>query len=138
MVVTGDVAIERALAGMGQAVDGPPAELALVAGGLPLLNAWKTGAPVLSGNYRRSLHIGGHSFEGGGSDIGGNSPHQIAIGTNIAYGRRLEYGFEGTDSAGRTYHQPPGGYARRALDETRDEVVHETGQAIIALLKAAL
>lgn len=35
--------------------------------------------------------------------------------------RRLEYGFSGTDSLGRNYHQPPFPHFRPALEEMRQE-----------------
>ena len=37
------------------------------------------------------------------------------IGTELPYGRRLEFGFTGTDSLGRSYHQPPFPHVQPAL-----------------------
>jgi len=44
-------------------------------------------------------------------------PHGAActIGTSLPYGRRLEFGFTGTDSIGRTYAQPPFPHVQPAL-----------------------
>jgi hypothetical protein len=37
------------------------------------------------------------------------------IGTDLPYGRRLEFGFTGTDSLGRNYAQPPFPHVQPAL-----------------------
>lgn len=37
------------------------------------------------------------------------------IGTDLPYGRRLEFGFTGTDSLGRSYNQPPFPHVQPAL-----------------------
>ncbi|MEZ7005671.1 HK97 gp10 family phage protein [Streptomyces sp. AD55] len=37
------------------------------------------------------------------------------IGTDLPYGRRLEFGFVGTDSLGRKYNQPPFPHVQPAL-----------------------
>lgn len=37
------------------------------------------------------------------------------IGTDLPYGRRLEFGFTGTDSLGRNYNQPPFPHVQPAL-----------------------
>ncbi|QBJ94424.1 HK97 gp10 family phage protein (plasmid) [Streptomyces seoulensis] len=37
------------------------------------------------------------------------------IGTELPYGRRLEFGFTGTDSLGRSYAQPPFAHVQPAL-----------------------
>lgn len=39
------------------------------------------------------------------------------VGTNAPQARRLEFGFNGIDALGRTYHQPPFPHAYPALDE---------------------
>ena len=41
------------------------------------------------------------------------------VGTNLEYARRLELGFVGTDSLGRTYAQAPRPYLRPALEINR-------------------
>jgi hypothetical protein len=38
------------------------------------------------------------------------------IGTELPYGRRLEFGFTGTDSLGRNYNQPPFPHVEPAID----------------------
>lgn len=52
----------------------------------------------ITGDYNRSWNA---TFQGNGTVSRG------IIGTNKAQGRRLEYGFTGTDSLGRHYAQPP-------------------------------
>jgi len=41
----------------------------------------------------------------------------VQVGTNAPQGRRLEFGFRGTDSLSRRYDQPPYPYLGPALDE---------------------
>lgn len=49
--------------------------------------------------------------------------HAVArVGTNVAYARRLEQGFVGTDSAGRNISQAPRPYLRPSLAEKRDAI----------------
>lgn len=38
------------------------------------------------------------------------------VGTNQPQGRRLEFGYHGTDSLGRTYNQPPYAHVGPAMD----------------------
>jgi hypothetical protein len=49
--------------------------------------------------------------------LGAMGPTATA-GTNAPQGRRLEFGFSGTDSLGRRYNQPAYSHAGPALDET--------------------
>jgi len=39
------------------------------------------------------------------------------VGTNVEYARRIEYGFSGQDSLGRTYNQPKQPFLRPAVDD---------------------
>lgn len=50
------------------------------------------------------------------------SPFEVQIGVDVPYARRLEYGFVGTDSLGRTYNQAPEPYLQPTLDENEAEV----------------
>lgn len=43
---------------------------------------------------------------------------KVTVYNNSPQARRLEYGFYGTDSLGRVYHQPPFPHMRPALIET--------------------
>jgi len=58
----------------------------------------RPGPNVVTGDYRRSITL---RVGSGGSNF------SAAVGTNNPQGRRLEFGFHGTDSRGRTYAQPP-------------------------------
>lgn len=138
IVVTGDADVARALKAAAAALGGPGIERALVAGALLIQNAAKQNAPVLSGTLRRSIHVGGHTFGGGGGDIGGNSATQVAVGTNLAYARRIEYGFSGADALGRVYNQAAQPYLRPAMDSERGAAIREVGAALQDLLRAAL
>lgn len=71
----------------------------------------RTGPPgprIITGNYARSLALQ-TGFTGGGP--------VARVGTNAPQGRRLELGFVGTDSIGRTYNAPPYPHFGPALDE---------------------
>jgi phage gpG-like protein len=138
--IVGDAAVKARLLAGASAATSRETELALVAGALLIQNAAKAHAPYLSGTLRRSIHIGGHTFEGGdgAGDIGMNSATQVAVGTNLAYARRIELGFTGTDARGRTYNQPARSYLRKALDEQRDAAIREVASAFRDLLRAAV
>lgn len=58
----------------------------------------RPGPDVITGAYRNSW-----------MDVTERIPYgaMCTIGTNAPQGRRLEFGFSGTDSLGRTYNQPP-------------------------------
>ena len=45
------------------------------------------------------------------------------VGTNVEYARRVEMGFVGTDSLGRTYNQAPKPYLRPALEKNRSKIL---------------
>ena len=84
----------------------------------------RPGPRAITGDYRRSWtqkHTGG----------GGTSRSEV--GTNAVQGRRLEYGFHGTDSLGRTYNQPPFPHARPAFDEAAPGFI-SGGEALIGRL----
>ncbi len=71
----------------------------------------RTGPPgprIQTGNYVRSM--GMRMSVGLGGPVG-------SVGTNAPQGRRLELGFTGTDSLGRSYAQPPYPHFGPALDE---------------------
>lgn len=138
--VTGNAEVAAALKSAASVLSGKQMEMALVAGGLLIQNGAKQKAPYLTGTLRRSIHIGGHTFAGaeGASDIGGNSDHEIRIGTNLPYARRIEDGFSGVDALGRTYNQPPQSYLRSSMDENRDAAIREVADATRDLLRAAV
>lgn len=68
-----------------------------------------TGGPrLITGNLVRSINLR-MSLAGGGPTA--------SVGTNAPQARRLELGFSGVDSAGRSYDAPPYPYLGPALDE---------------------
>lgn len=55
-------------------------------------------------------------------------------GTNLDYARRVELGFEGTDSLGRTYNQPAQSHLRPAFDTQRKTAVEEIRDSLADIL----
>lgn len=79
----------------------------------------RPGPRVVTGDYRRSITV----------DFGKQSgAHTAVVGTNKPQGRRLEYGFVGTDSLGRTYNQPPFPHFNPAATEVEGPFVDEVGK----------
>jgi HK97 gp10 family phage protein len=111
-------------------------EDALVSGALVVANEWKRRAPYKTGNYRRSIHIGGHTdqtpdFEG--SDLGrqrsGEGKARVIVGTNITdppYPAYLEYGTR------RMAARPS---AIPAFLSKRADAVKEFGEALKEILR---
>lgn len=79
----------------------------------------RPGPNAPTGDYRRSWNLKIKS-----------SPRQLSanVGTNKPQGRRLEYGFVGTDSLGRTYNQPPYPHAGPAFDIVAPKFEKEMGK----------
>jgi len=136
--VVGDKALARKLSTLSDRVAGQALERALVAGGLPILNLVKEHCPWITGNLRRSYHIGGHVGESGGlerttgTDIGGNvasrTHAEIAIGTNVEYAPPVEYG---------SGNRPAKPHLRRGFDEGIDDAKQEVVEALRDLLRNA-
>lgn len=59
---------------------------------------------------------------------------EVAVGSAAEYARRLELGFSGTDSRGRTYHQAPRPYLRPALDNNQKQVEAEVQKRLMLLI----
>lgn len=68
------------------------------------------GPRLLTGNYNRSI---------GRRTVVGATSITATVGTNAPQGRRLEFGFHGTDAAGRTFDQRAYPHFGPALDEVR-------------------
>lgn len=81
----------------------------------------RPGPNAPTGDYRRSW---GHQFFD--SPVG----HAGQVGTNAPQGLRLENGFVGTDSLGRTYDQPPYEHVGPACDEIEPLFVAEMERAV--------
>lgn len=68
-----------------------------------------TGGPrLITGSYLRSINLRMSPGLGGPT---------ASVGTNAPQARRLELGFVGVDSAGRSYNAPPYPHFAPALDE---------------------
>ena len=70
------------------------------------------GPRVQTGDYNRSIALEMGAFAGG---------PVARVGTNRPQARRLEFGFTGTDSRGRTYNQPPYPHFGPAIAEIEPE-----------------
>lgn len=66
-------------------------------------------APHVSGALSNSIVVDGPRSTGQG--------YTAQVGPTAPYGRRIELGFNGTDSLGRSYNQAPEPFLRPAFDE---------------------
>lgn len=101
-------------------------EAAVMVGLLPIQNQAVVNAPKISRNLARSIH----------SEIMESRQGYCegATGTNLDYARRVELGFVGVDSLGRSYNQAAQPYLRPAFDEKRKEAVQEMGDSLNDIL----
>jgi HK97 gp10 family phage protein len=141
--VTGDRELKRKLASLSQAARGKTLERALVAGALIVQNDAKIRAPWITGNLRRSIHIGGHDdlnpdngqpiIERSGADVPAPQigPNTVAVyvGTDVNYAAAAEFGI-----GNRRAHP----YLRPAMDQNQDAVSRECGEALQDLIHAAV
>lgn len=148
--VLGSESLLRKLEQLGEVARGQTMERAVVAGALLPVNRAKEFAPYITSNLRRSIHIGGHEDmtpdysgiqrERGALPVPEIGEHDASIywGTNVEYAARVEFGYNDTDSLGRTYNQAAQPYMRPAIDETRDQVRQEIAEALRDLIQAAI
>lgn len=148
--IRGAERLERKFRQMREAAQGQMIERALTAGALLIQNGAKRRAAYRTGNLRRSIHIGGH--EDLAPDNAGviNTAGQVSqpvvrsesaevfVGTNVEYARRIEYGFQGADSLGRTFDQAAQPYLRPAVDEEGRAAQREAVEALAELMRAAM
>jgi HK97 gp10 family phage protein len=141
--ITGDKAMIRRLDSLGKVARGKALENALVAGALLVQNDAKQRAPYITGNLRRSIHIGGHEDlnpDGLGDIVdraGTRVPHpevgqnkvSVFVGTDVNYAAAVEYGGKGRRA------KP---YLRPAMDENKDAVRKEVSEALRDLIDAAV
>lgn len=129
-IKSGDKELAAAFKKLSAAMRGPALTTAAKAGILPIQNAAIDNAPYLTGTLRRSIHT--EEIE--------ESAHSamVATGTDVEYAARVEFGFVGTDSAGRSYHQSAKPYLRPAYDEQRDAAIEETKDALRELVEKAV
>ncbi len=126
MTITGADQVNRRLAAVASRLDGLGLLPELRAAGLVAQNDDKRRAAYRTGTLRRSIHM---------KDSGS---HAVAVGTDVPYAKRIEFGFAGTDSLGSRYHQPAQPYLRPALDENKAEMQREFADALHDVIKAAM
>jgi HK97 gp10 family phage protein len=124
--IKGDKELLAALQRLGDVASADNLEAAALSGVLIIQNAIIARAPFDTGTYRRGWHT--ETLEKSATRV------EVITGNNIPYGPRLEYGFDGTDSKGRTYHQPAQPHVRPAYDETQAEALQEISDALRALV----
>ena len=124
--VKGGEELARKLAALSEAMQGQALEAAMRSGALLVQNDAKQLAPFRTGTLRRSIH----------TEVEATGPGraEAMVGTDVVYAARVEFGFEGTDKAGRTYHQPPQPYLRPALDENIEAATREIGEALSEII----
>lgn len=97
--------------------------------GVARIKGYASGRPgpnVITGDYRGSWHPGPTRRLPYGA--------QCTIGTDRPQGRRLEFGFVGTDSLGRTYNQPPFPHVQPALPYIQDTLMASMRLAVAEVL----
>lgn len=98
----------------------------LLAGGWVIASEAKRLARYKTGTLRRSIRA--ELVE----------PGVVVVGTDVAYGRRLEYGFMGADRLGREYHQAPMPYLRPAFRTKRAEAIETVKAGIRDVIQSRL
>lgn len=94
-----------------------------IADALQLLGSHITGMvdpPVITGNLKSSIGYVTDRSAGVGGLKQPESKHTLRVGTNVAYAARVEFGFVGTDSLGRTYNQAGKPYLRPVLTHKQE------------------
>ena len=110
--INGDAELKAALAKLARTDLGPALERGgqLMLTGVRSNTSGRPGPNVVTGQYRASWSVA-------------RSGDQVAIGTNSPQGPRLENGFNGTDSLGRNYNQPPFAHAGPTIDTHGERAV---------------
>lgn len=89
-----------------------------------LIQANASGPPgpnIVTGRYHASWKVESKKAPGGGT---------VTVGTEEPYGRRLEFGFVGTDSLGRTYNQRPRPHAGPAVSAFAPKFPYQIMKAV--------
>lgn len=81
----------------------------------------RPGPRIITGDYKRSWNV---------RFLGGIGAVSAEVGTNAPQARRLEYGFVGTDSLGRHYHQPPFPHVAPAISYIEPLFIAAMGRVI--------
>ncbi len=74
----------------------------------------RPGPNIVTGNLYGSIQIDHNIGDADGWGV-------ATVYTDVPYSRRLELGFYGTDSLGRSYNQPPYPFFSRAVEGSVDE-----------------
>lgn len=129
VTVKGDKELKAAFKQLKAAARGPALMTAAKAGILPIQNEAVENAPYLSGTLKRSIHT--EEVE--------QSDHSamVTTGTDLDYAARQEFGFNDTDTLGRTYHQSARPYMRPAYDNKRSEAINEVQDALRDIILSA-
>ncbi len=88
-------------------------------------NVAKDNAPYVTGTLKRSIHVEPTDL----AQIKGNEVY-ADVGSPEPYAARIEYGFNDTDSIGRSYNQSPQPYLRPAIDDNKEKFKKEVAAAI--------
>lgn len=120
--ITGDKELLAAFARLKGAARAGALAHAAEAGIKPIENAAIAGATYKTGNLRRSIH----------TELVAQSDTyaEAATGTDVEYAARIEFGFNDTDSLGRSYHQAARPYMRPAYEEHKADALEETLNAL--------
>lgn len=130
---------------------------ALISAGLVVQNDAKIRAPYRTGTLRRAIHIGGHNYQGGGTQLPGPQAHgdrvTVAVGTNLEYAAQVEFGGtiaaknrpylmfqvgEGTERHWvrvKSVTQKARPYLLPALENNRAAIVREFSETMQALIE---
>jgi hypothetical protein len=85
----------------------------------------RPGPNVITGAYRNSWQAQTRRLPYGAI---------CTLGTDLPYGRRLEFGFTGTDSLGRSYNQPPFPHVQPALPFIEETLMAQMRLAVAEVL----
>ena len=91
-------------------------------------NALRSNGSVVTSNLINSINYATQTSQGSlqgatdGKQISQPNDLSVRIGSTVVYARRLELGFTGQDSLGRTYNQPAKPYLR-VINKNKDKIV---------------
>jgi HK97 gp10 family phage protein len=128
VTIKGDKELLAKFKALGKAAQGETLVHAATAGILPIQNEAISTVVKDTGNLARSIHT--ETLESS------NTYAEVATGTDVAYGARIEFGFMQADSLGRHYNQAAQPYLRPAHDNKSGEAIKETQAALLDLINA--
>lgn len=117
----GDAAIARL-----QQLDDAALDDVVVAAAQFIANDARANVPVDTGTLRRSITV---------ETV---APGDVRVGSDVAYARRIEYGFHAADRRGRQYHQAAQPFLRPAFDANQERVQQAIVDGARAMMRAAL